>query len=261
MHGCWKEFNELISYLRIKHPGIEIYHTGDLTDRGSDSGLAVQIAMTSTDGGVTGNHDSQIVEYWDRMQKDGFIAKNPDKARTLTQMNEKRINYLRNLPLIHVFDDLKLVIVHGGLFPKMPLYKQASLKNVCFMQMISTNDLDMVSRGTRWWGDDAAKQGKQGVVESVSREEGFARWYELYDHEYDCIYGHSVMGLEPFVHQNEGAGKTIGIDTGSCFGGFLTAYIYPDMYYVQVPCEEHVIGKNVTAMKKGEFHDKNRRTT
>lgn len=57
------------------------------------------------------------------------------------------------------------------------------------------------------------------------------------------------MGLNPYIYQNKNYGRTIGIDTGSCFGGYVTAYIYPEMKAIQIPCKEYVEGKNVRNFK------------
>jgi len=152
---------------------------------------------------------------------------------------------MNSMPPLHVFDDLKLIIVHGGIVPGIPLYKQNS--QLCIRaQMVKPGQQHMLNR---WWGRDAKKQPKIGKTEKESYAEGYRRWYEFYDDEYDCIFGHSVFGLDPFIHQNPGCGKTIGIDTGSCFGGNLTACIYPDMEFIQEPCKTYVIGKNIQEFK------------
>jgi len=251
IHGCVDELKELHSLIEKAYPGIEHWHLGDLVDRGPDSGGAVQFAMDNFTGGVMGNHESTILKSYHgrkkRRERGEVVTEhpNPDKAKTLSQLNNERVEYLSKLPHLHVFDDVGLVIAHGGLMPKLSLYEQPPLQ-VCRAQMINPND---PTAKQRWWGGDAKRQPKVGKTEKQNREDGYVRWYEAYDGEYDCIYGHSVMGIEPYTHQNEGYGKTIGIDTGSCFGGFLTAYIYPEGKIIRVLCKEYVEGKNVKRFK------------
>ena len=268
IHGCAWELRQLYSYVRLKYNDkIEFWHVGDLVDRGPESGKVIDFVMKNFDGGVAGNHERTIIKQWDRQQATGFIPKNPDKARTLEQLDERKANYLKSLPLLHVFDDLKMILVHGGLYPEVPLHIQARLENVCRLQMLKMSDVDRImdrnfciNEGlhNRWWGSDAKRQPKVGKTELQSIDEGYQRWYEVYDHEYDVIFGHSVMGIEPKIFQGTNEGKAIAIDTGSCFGGMLTAFIYPDMNYIQMPCEEYAEGKSVKRMMEEEDELKRR---
>ncbi len=251
IHGCIDELRELYRIIEKAYPGIEHWHLGDMVDRGPNSGEVVQFCMDRFTGGVMGNHESTILKSWfarKKREERGEKAKphpNPDKAKTLSQLNDERIKYMNSLPGLHVFDDTGLIIVHGGLLPNRNLYAQPP-EITCRAQMIKP--MDPTAKG-RWWGGDSVRQPKTKKSEEQSREEGYVRWYEAYDYEYDCIYGHSVMGLEPYIHQREGYGRTIGIDTGSCFGGFITAVVYPEMKIFQVQCKEYVEGKNVKSFK------------
>lgn len=251
IHGCFDELEELYRLVEQKYPGIEHWHVGDLVNRGPDSDKVIDFVMQYFTGGVKGNHEDTIVKsYYARKKRIANGEKagphpNLDKERTLSQLNDIRAEYIRDLPHLHVFDDSKLIIVHGGILPNRTLYSQ--IPEICIRaQMIKPNDPKALSR---WWGGDATRQPKVGKTEEDSRKEGYVRWYEAYDQEYDCIYGHSVMGLDPYIHQNEGYGRTIGIDTGSCFGGFLTAFIHPSDDIIKVPCKEYVKGKNVRTFK------------
>lgn len=258
IHGCYNELVQLYHLMKATYPDAEHWHLGDLVDRGPDSGLCVQFVMDNFDGGIFGNHEETILKQWETYKRRGYLSKNPDKANTVKQLNEERVAYISNLPRLHVFDDVNLVIVHGGIYPRVPLYKQSAMPNTCRLQMTYLRGLPSsdyyhgiktdASRN-RWWGADASRQPETGRTEEENIKEGYERWYKAYDHEYDCIYGHSVMGLHPFIHQNEGYGKTIGLDTGSCFGGYLTAMAYPSMEYVRIECPDYVKGKNVSQMK------------
>jgi hypothetical protein len=251
IHGCFDELEELYRLVEKKHPGIEHWHLGDLVDRGPDSGKVIDFCMEKFTGGVKGNHEDTIVKsYYANKKREarGETTKahpNKDKAKTLSQLTDLKAKYIGSLPHLHVFDDSRLIIVHGGLLPYRPL--EAQIPEICIRaQMIKPMDPKAYNR---WWGGDSIHQPKTGKTEEESRAEGYLRWYEAYDHEYDCIYGHSVMGLDPYVHQREGYGKTIGIDTGSCFGGFLTAYIHPLHEAIKVQCKEYVEGKNIRSFK------------
>jgi diadenosine tetraphosphatase ApaH/serine/threonine PP2A family protein phosphatase len=195
-----------------------IWHLGDLVDRGPNSGKAVEFCRTKGIKGVLGNHDDTIIGHWDRFTKHGFVPRNVDKQRTLREVVQADIDYLRTLPYLHVIDDLSVVLVHGGLFPRIPLYAQNS--NVCRLQMVHP---DFPGKSV-WWGEDAKLMYANGKTEEEQRALGWERWYKVYDHEQDVYFGHSTWA-QPMIWQNEGAGKCVGIDTGSCFGGSVTAAI------------------------------------
>lgn len=265
IHGCIDELEELHRLVEKKYPGIEHWHVGDMWDRGPDSGRVTEFCYKRFAGGVMGNHESSVLSLYKQSLRTGKLHGNDDKRRTVESMNAQKYAeelwaYAEELPWLHVFDDTKLIIVHAGLYPSLPLHIQSANKAVCHLQMIKC-DSNMLRNKVRWWGGDGKRQPRVKRTEAESRKDGYVRWYEVYDNEYACIYGHSVIGLEPHIIDNGIGGKTIGIDTGSCFGGNLTAFIYPAMDYIQVPCKEYVVGKNVRKFKglvstKGEFEGK-----
>jgi hypothetical protein len=215
--GCVAEFEELLAHLEWCSVD-EIWTVGDLVDRGPDSHGVIQLCRDKGVRSVMGNHDQSIIDHYERHLLSGQSPKNDDKAKTIKQLTPEDVDYLRRLPPLHVFDKLGLVVVHGGLWPGLALHQQP--KNVIRAQLINPYRL----YESRWWGPDAMEHRSQ-KSEEESRREGFERWYRLYDHSFDCIYGHSTWA-QPMIHQNKGAGRTIGIDTGSCFGGSVTACIY-----------------------------------
>jgi len=228
-HGVYEEFNLLVS--KLKWIGLdEIWTTGDLVDRGADSHAVIQTCIKQGIKSVRGNHDDSIVNHWNRQViQGGPPSKNADKRVTISQLTQEDVNYLDSLPPLHVFDDLGLILVHGGVWPKIPLYKQPI--NTIRAQMIHPEKLGE----SRWWGADSI-MGKNKKTEEQNREDGFSRWYELYDYKEDIIYGHSTFA-QPMVFENGIGGKSIGVDTGSCFGGSVTACIYEStgsFYFISV---------------------------
>lgn len=222
IHGTIDELKEL--HLALKSFGLtNIWCVGDIVDRGPDSAGCIRYCIENGISSVMGNHDDSICNHYRNFRISGRPPSNKDKLDTLTQFTssvdgETLYNWLSTLPPLRVFDNEKLIIVHGGLWPSLPLHKQPH--NVVRAQMINPN----LPGKVRWWGVDAPL-GKDKKTEEQSRKEGWERWYKLYDFEYTTIYGHSTWN-QPVIHQNPGMGKTIGIDTGSSFGGSLTACIY-----------------------------------
>jgi diadenosine tetraphosphatase ApaH/serine/threonine PP2A family protein phosphatase len=216
VHGCIEEYLELLSKLEWLSLD-EIWSLADLVDRGPDSGAVVKTTRSRIKS-IGGNHDYTMVGHYERWLKTGEVPKNADKARTLSQLSKEDYEYLRDLPRLHVIDDLDLVLVHGGLWPSTELWRQPY--NVIRAQMIHPGQGD----NSRWWGNKAHFH-KSGKTEAENVAEGWARWYHIYNLPHRVAFGHSVFAM-PKEHQNEGAGLTVGVDTGCCFGGSLTAAIF-----------------------------------
>lgn len=225
IHACHIELKEL--YSRLEWISVdEIWHTGDVIERGPSNADTVDFLIEKGIKGVRGNHESSILNHYDRVSKGGALPKNPAKVKALMDLNVVHMDYLRALPIAHIFDDINTVLVHGGMFPRSwikPRYFEIYNlpDSVCRAQMIHPDKLGY----NRWWGKDAAMH-LSGKTEEQNRAEGWKRWYEdgVYDWTYNCVFGHSVFS-QPFVKQNPGCGKTIGIDNGICFNGMLTACI------------------------------------
>lgn len=216
VHGCIEEFKELLAALQWLSLDA-IYCAGDLINRGPDSNAVVEECIARKIVTIRGNHEDSILSHRKGWVERGVLPKNPIKAATVQQLSPAAWEYLASTQKMLIRDDEKLVVVHGGLWPKIEWWKQPI--NVIRAQLIDPSNLEK----TRWWGQDAPEH-KCGKTEEESYAEGFRRWYELYDHEYTVVYGHSVWH-QPRIHQNPGSGPTIGVDTGCVFGGSLTAAI------------------------------------
>lgn len=217
IHGCIEELVELHRHLQWFSLD-EIWSLGDIVDRGPDSGACVSFLMENNIRAVSGNHDISIVNHYKKYKSSKILPNMLEKQKTLSQLNDAHYEWLKSLPFIAIDDKLGLILVHAGVWPKIPIYMQP--ENVCRAQMIHPNNMGKV----RWWGADSVLH-TSGKTEEENRREGFERWYRLYDYEEDVVFGHSTFS-QPFVFQSPHGGKCIGIDTGSSFGGSLTACVY-----------------------------------
>lgn len=221
VHGCIDEFASLFDLLG--HESLdEIRHAGDLVDRGPDSGACVQFARERGVSGILGNHeDSLLRRYFQGTRKKNTTE---DKERTFASIRDDRDwDYLKSLPSLHVDDALRTVYVHGGLYPRIDLCRQPpeAVQNV---QLI--HPYEKIGK-TKWFGVNP-----NGEDETELRKLGWVRWYEVCDHPYTVVYGHSVFE-SPMVYKN-----TIGIDTGCVYGNRLTAVILPERRFVSVPAKK-----------------------
>lgn len=212
VHGCITELTEMLELLKAERLD-GIYHLGDLVDRGPDSGAVVSLVRRQNISGIMGNHESKLL---DLIQKGSPSSiKDEDKRRSAESVSgdPENLNYLRSLPRIHFIAGViekPIVLVHAGLWPRIPLWKQPFA--VMMAQLIDPNKPGSVA----WLSDKEAKA------------RGFVPWWEVWDGEETAVFGHTVF-QEPQI-----LGRAIGIDTGCVFGGSLTALILPDMRFVQV---------------------------
>jgi len=228
IHGTYIELEELYNAL-CWHSLDEIWHVGDICDRGPDSHKTIQFLIRKGIKGVCGNHDQSIINHWTTYCKTKNLPKNPDKKKTILEITQQDVDYLKTLPKLHVFDDMGLILVHGGLWPYLPLYKQP--ENVIRAQMIKPN----LFGKSKWFTED-----HDGTPEEELVKQGWQRWYHVYDGEEDVIFGHSSFN-QPMIYQALHA-KCIGIDTGSSMGGSLTACIYNSdkhFFFVSVKNKEY----------------------
>jgi hypothetical protein len=213
VHGMTRELRLLLGALEWM--GLdEIWGLGDLVDRGPDSIGSLRLMRERGIPTILGNHDASYLN----LRKKGYSG-SVAKQGIMAQLLPEDWEYLEKCPLFRVDDSLNTVLVHGGLWPGIPLHKQPF--GVVFAQMVHPGRIGEV----RWWGEDEHTQRSRcGYTEAESRKHGFERWYRVWDGPQDVYYGHSVFA-QPNVWRNGKHGLTVGIDTGACFGGALTAAI------------------------------------
>jgi serine/threonine protein phosphatase 1 len=61
------------------------------------------------------------------------------------------------------------------------------------------------------------------------------KWFEVYNGTKPVIFGHKVVGQTPLICN----GKTFGIDTGACHGGWLTAITVPKFRIYSVKTQQN----------------------
>ena len=220
IHGCIAELTRLHALLIAE--GIEeFYHLGDLVDRGPDSRAVVQYCRIHGIRGVMGNHESSLLALIDRSKSSEFnpsqlSVERQGKWQLAQSLTADDIVYIRSLPKLHVLEEEKLVLVHGGLWPNRAIWEQD--RSILYLQVIHPDRPGEV----RW----TERPGEYSLAES--RALGFAPWQELYDGEEKVVYGHTVF------EQPSMQGLTIGIDTGCVYGGSLTALVIPEYTFVSV---------------------------
>ena len=205
----------------------EIYHCGDLIDRGDDPEGVLKFCVDKKLKGVIGNHDEAI------LRKHVLTYEAPrkeDKYRSYAAMINVTgaTEYLLSLPPILVFEDCKTIFTHAGIDPHKMIEDQNTM--CCYISMCNRSEPGM----SRWWGVD-----RKGRYEDANRLEGWERWYNLYSFDYDVYAGHMTVKDPTRIEFPRSPGKYLTyIDTGAWYTGQLTAAIVgPNGFekYVQTP--------------------------
>lgn len=214
IHACYLELEELynkLCWLSLD----EIISVGDVIDRGMHSGKTIDFLIEKNIKTILGNHETSIINHYKSYLKNKTLPRNKDFQKTILELSPHHLTWMENLNPLYINDNLGLVIVHGGIFPNTEWYKQPH--NICRAQLINP----LYPGQTKWFDKDF-----DDILEEENYKLGWRRWYHLYDHEYDVIFGHSTF-YQPMIYQKD-YGKCIGIDCGSSFGGSLTACIYDE---------------------------------
>lgn len=226
VHGC---FDELMTLLSIVEPNASdrVIFLGDLMDRGPDPAGVVRFVRERGYECVLGNHDEKHVR-WARNEAARRESGRPNGMKPFSEERKAQhealspddLRWLAELPTMIRFTWgwRAWIACHAGLpFDRAP-------------EKMDPQSLIRI----RYLDRKTGKFVKVGPRDSVP--ENAAYWSELWEGPESVIYGHMVRE-KPRVDMKPGAVMTIGVDTGCCFGGHLTAVILEgdlEPYYVSV---------------------------
>ena len=208
VHGCIEELDELLALIG---PGHRLVFLGDLMDRGPDPAAVVRRVRELGAECVMGNHDEKHVR-WARHE--AKRRANPDYRNPMkplppvrlaehAALGEDGIAYLAALPTRIALDD-GWWAVHGGVAPRTAF---AAQKPATLIRC-------------RW------VDGAGAMIASADPPPNARHWATVWSGPENIIYGHHVHGWDAVrIDHAVPAVTCVGIDTGCCFGGRLTAYV------------------------------------
>jgi predicted phosphodiesterase len=218
VHGCIEELNLLIAKLDLR-PGDILIFVGDLVDRGPDSRAVIRrvrelLEQYPGSFAVAGNHESKVLE----QRKKGLF-----KEPWTPDATEDEWEFLASLPLLKQLDvnGHQVTVVHAGFFPK-------------FFDDYSEEGLSRIKDAWHKGGGKYMNRARrflrvrfvnpEGNMVALGQEKsGDYFWAKGYDgREGYVFHGHQPYFNPPEPRQWDHA---IGIDTGICFGGCLTAAV------------------------------------
>uniref|UniRef100_A0A6A7G9N1 Metallophosphatase n=1 Tax=Hirondellea gigas TaxID=1518452 RepID=A0A6A7G9N1_9CRUS len=219
IHGCLSEFEHLLKKLKIT-PNDEIICVGDLIAKGPNSCGVLKLVRELNMKSVLGNHDCQLLFCGEHL---GFIpkgsctlpsncygdpSKTPEHLELAKQLTKDDWTYLLSLPLYLEVPEHKVLVVHAGLVPGIPYDLQEPADFMKIRNIVN-------GRG------------------SESHNDGVS-WVSLWNGPPFVVFGHDAIRRLQTGHD-----WAIGLDSGCCYGGDLTAFIMPGREIVQIAAQKN----------------------
>lgn len=210
IHGCLEEFDELLKKIQYHKETMRLVLLGDLMDRGPDPVGCVRRAREMKLECVMGNHEEKHLRWHKHETKRLETGKAnpmrhmaPEAAAANEALNDQDWTFLKNLP-VKIDLGRRWWALHAGCEPRYTLDKQDP-KQIMRVRYVN----------------------EQGVAQSLnhdlSQPEGTVYWDQLWHGPESIIYGHCVHDLQNIRSTFYQDVAMVGLDTGCCFGGHLTA--------------------------------------
>jgi diadenosine tetraphosphatase ApaH/serine/threonine PP2A family protein phosphatase len=251
IHGCYREFMLLLEKLKYDEANDRLILAGDLVDRGPDSAAVVKwVREAVTRSGsdvhcVMGNHDDKHFRYFKhnlkrREHPNYRIPMRPfsmDKIIVQNSLEDEDLVFLGSLPPFIVLENRKWVVVHAGLEPGKSL-EQQDMGKMTHIRFLDPKTLKTVS-----------------LDDNYMPPPGSIYWTDCYDGEYNVVYGHNVHSLDrPEITVKSNGTQLVGLDTGCCFGGRLSAFIMPETKEEKVTPDHFVQINAAKAYARSSWH-------
>lgn len=219
LHGCAQELEALIEKVDLG-PDDLVVSCGDIVDRGPDALGCIDILRRVGALAVMGNHDDRLVRYWRKSAYEKSVYKifDPDFQKTIDHFggHDEAVQWLSELPHVIRFvgNHLTTVITHAGLVP--------GASNNDYRGLIRNRYVEQK--------DGCWTTHRPGPAPDYLPGPGAKHWSDVWsdvslDTTTKIIYGHHSWDQPKVTKHKNGTIATIGVDTGACFGGFLTAAV------------------------------------
>jgi protein phosphatase len=222
VHGCYDELALLLSELGYQIEGETVtppdgrkaIFLGDLVDRGPKIPHVLKLVMSMVTAGtalcIPGNHDVKLKRALDgkNVQRTHGLTQSLEQLEAETpEFREQVRQFIDDLVSHYVLDDGKLVVAHAGMREDMAGRASGKVREFAL------------------YGETTGETDEFGLPIRHN-------WAAEYRGKAIVVYGHTP------VPEPEWLNRTINIDTGSVFGGALTALRYPENELVSVDALE-----------------------
>jgi hypothetical protein len=220
LHGCYDEAVALLDKLAVTNDDRVIF-VGDLVDRGPKPRECVDLVRENGYLCVLGNHEERTLQQ--RHSPDEKLK--PTHLYTRRALEGHHYRWFETLPLAIVLPEYNAIVVHAGMYPNIPLQGQQN-RHLLHIQHINPGN-DPLNTKKSYWPSKAPPE--------------CSFWTNFWTGPERVIFGHTVTD-RPLVTE-----FAVGIDTGACFGGNLTAVVLPSWEIVSVPGTDHSNGRKTEA--------------
>ena len=207
IHGCAREFEQLLSKLGFTPGSDVLYLTGDAFSRGPDPAGVWRIIRDTGARMVLGNHDVRLPERLRLLASGESVSVRwPNQLKTLEALKpaaDTLAPWLDSLPLW--IDEPGFLLVHAGINPEKGLEGTSRDE---FLTIRTWPPVD-------------------GIVGP--------RWHDAYDPSGKLVvYGHDAPGGLVIKRRDDGSPYVIGLDSGCIYGGQLSGYVLEEDRIEQV---------------------------
>jgi bis(5'-nucleosyl)-tetraphosphatase (symmetrical) len=241
VHGCLDELQELLRVIDVRRDQDHLIFPGDLVDRGPKVNETVRFihegAILNGWDVTLGNHEEKHLRWAKHEELRRKVGKkNPMKPFDLQRQVEheglstEEKEWLGSLPAFVRFKDgeRNWIATHAGVPSDFPIEDQ--------------NIRTLVR--TRWTDEKTGAYASTGDPNKIP--EGAHYWALSWMGPESIVHGHIVMD-EVRIDRQGPFLMTVGIDTGCCFGGKLTAAVFTgkgEPEFVSVPAARVYFEKN-----------------
>jgi hypothetical protein len=215
VHGCIQEFDSILNILDKMTGDKRIIVVGDLMDRGPEPVACVHRTRELGLECILGNHEEKHIRLRNQLNQSKTSAiQNPVKPMARLDrlahesLSDSDIAWMKSLKLTLQIHN-KLWVVHGGCEPRRAFDNQRP-NQVLRVRYVGTDGLSV-------------KLNPDKTQPANTRH-----WAEYWRGPESIVYGHCVHDLNQVKLDKFPNGYCLGIDTGCCFGGNLTAAIFVD---------------------------------
>jgi hypothetical protein len=206
IHGCWSEFQEILTKLAYQKKRDRLISLGDLIHKGPDSVSVVRYFIKNELEVLRGNHEDCLLK-----ALLGEREMYPEATEILEHCGlskKKLIAWLRAMPLY--LKEKDFLAVHAGFSP--------------WCKLSENKEQDYFTVRTA----DAEHE----KLSSKASGDGLEPWYKAFSdkRESDRIVAFGHWAGPRIKHYK----NMWGLDTGCCYGGKLTALVLPSQKLVQV---------------------------
>jgi len=231
VHGCAREFGDLLDEIRFDPAGDELWSVGDLVNTGPDSLGVLRILRDAGGRAVIGNHDIYAL-----LVRSGRIVRRGDRLDGLFASEECHalLARLRACPAIVRFEREQeprgIWLVHAGIHP---LWNDLPALAARLDAQPHDDDWlhgDAIAFMTRVRCCDRFGERARFTGRPSDAPPPFRAWDTFYTGEDLVVHGHWAM------RGHYRGPRTMGLDSACVYGGHLTAWCVENDRIESVPC-------------------------